>query len=285
MPISTVGADEGGFAVKAIPQQWLTRQVLVEAGVDPFEAWVVYVGLGGTGEGVLVDGYLSGLFPAPRADRDLIARAVNLLVEERPGTAGRAPLRSDAPWQHGGAFGSYQHSDVLPADLIRPLVSASGAEALRLESLDRAGLLHGANRKQLDAITAEAARRFPGCASSLALATRGRQVVTSVAGSVGPADAREALFCHRTIDGPGPFIVTDALHDPRVSSDPLVVGEPHLRFYAGYPVLGPGGWRIGSLCVAADRPRGFSMADARSLRILAASVQGLIGVRPRPVSG
>lgn len=278
MPIISVGADEGGFPVKAVPQQWLTRQVLAEAGVDPFEVWVVYVGLGGTGEGLLVDGYLSGLLPAPRADRDLIARAVNVLAEERLDPGGRAPLRGDPLWQGAETFGSYQDSNAVPADLISPLVGASVAEALRLESLDRAGLLQGAGRRQLDAVTAEAARRFPGCASSLALATRRHHVVASAAGSIGPADAREAFFCRRTIDGPGPFIVTDALHDPRVSSDPLVVGEPHLRFYAGYPVLGPGGWRIGSLCVVADQPRGFSLADARSLRILAASVQGLIGV-------
>ena len=275
--IRSPNADEGGFAVKAIPQQWLTRQVLADAGVDPFEAWVVYVGLGGTAEGVLVDGYLSGLVPAPRADRDLIARAVNLLVEESPGVVGQAPLRSDPAWPDGGAFGSYRDSDVFPADLIRPLLSASRAEDLRLESLRRAGLLDGASAKQFDAITAEAARRFPGCASSLALVTGETPVVTSSSGTVGPASVRDA-FCHRTIDGPGPFIVTDALHDPRVSSDPLVVGAPHLRFYAGHPVLGPGGWRIGSLCIVADQPRGFSMADARSLRILAASVQGLIGV-------
>jgi GAF domain-containing protein len=275
--MTSVDADEGGFPVKAVPQQWMTRQVLAEAGVDPFEVWVVYVGLGGTGEGLLVDGYLSGLLRAPRTDRDLIARAVNVLVEERPDAGGHAPLRGDPAWQGAEAFGSYPDSDVVPADLIRPLVSASAAEDLRLESLDRAGLLQGASRRQLDAVTAEAARRFPGCASSLALATRRHHVVTSAAGSIGPADA-QAFFCHRTIDGPGPFIVTDALHDPRVSSDPVVVGEPHLRFYAGYPVLGPGGWRIGSLCVAADQPRGFSLADARSLRILAASVQGLIGV-------
>ncbi|MHA7208465.1 hypothetical protein [Arthrobacter sp. MDT1-65] len=264
--------------MKAVTQQWLTRQVLVEADVDPFEVWVVYVGLGGTGEGILVDGYLNGLSPAPRADRDLISRAVNLLVEERPAPAGRAPLRTDPAWRGAEAFGSYRDSDVLPADLIRPLAGAAAAEELRAESLDRAGLLRAANGKQFDAITAEAARRFPGCSSSLALRTRKRRVVTSASGSLGSADPHDAIFCHRTIDGTGPFIVTDALHDPRVSSDPLVVGAPHIRFYAGYPVLGPGGWHIGSLCVVADRPRGFSLADARSLRLLVASVEGLIGV-------
>jgi GAF domain-containing protein len=229
-----------------------------------------------------VDGYLNGLFPARRADRDLVSRAVNLLVEERQGSPGRSPQRGDPLWQGAGAFGSYRESEVLPADLIRPLVGAARAEALRVESLERAGFLRGANAVQLDAITAEAARRFPGCASTLALVARRDQVVTSAAGTMGQADARDAYFCLQTIDGPGPFIVTDALHDPRVSSDPLVAGAPHVRFYAGYPVLGPGGWRIGALCVVADRPRGFSMADARSLRVLAASVQGLAGVRAGP---
>lgn len=267
-----------GSNVKAVTQQWLTQRVLADVGADPFEAWVVYVGLGGTGDGVLVDGYLNGLLSAPAGDRDLIARAVNVLAEESSGIVSRAPTGRQPAWvDREEAFASYG-AGPSPADLITPLVGARRAESLRLESLERTGLLRCANEDQVDAITAEAARRFPGCSSSLALITRDRQVITSISGTIGADGPRDTSFCHHTVGGPHPFVVTNAALDPRVSSNPLVTGGPRIRFYAGHPVRGPGGWRIGSLCVMSDKPRGFSPADARALELLAASVQGLIGV-------
>lgn len=268
-----------GPNVKAVTQQWLTQQVLADVGADAFEAWVVYVGLGGTADGVVVDGYLNGLLPARAEDRDLIARAVNVLAEETPGTGTRAPSGRQSAWaDREEPFASWSTYGISPADLIAPLVSARRAELLRLESLERTGLLRCVGEDQVDAITAEAVRRFPGCSSSLALITRDRQVITSISGTIGTDGPRETSFCHRTVGDAQPFVVTDAALDPRVSSNPLVTGGPRIRFYAGYPVRGPGGWRIGSLCVMSDEPRGFSPADARTLELLAASVQGLIGV-------
>ncbi|MHA7189250.1 GAF domain-containing protein [Arthrobacter sp. MDT2-16] len=272
--------------MKAVTQQWLTRQVLVEADVDAFEAWVVYVGLGGTSAGILVDGYLHGLLPAPSADRDLIARAVNVLLAERPRHGRRAPLRSERVWRDAEEpFASYGDSAVQPADLVGPLVGPAEAEDLRVESLGRTGLLGLAHEEQLDVITAEAARRFPGCSSALLLVAGERQVVRSACGSFHADGPRGALLARCTLDGPGPFVVTDALQDPRMASCPAEAGEPSIGFYAGRPVHGPGGWRIGSLCVVAATPRGFSPEDARSLQMLAASVQGLIRVQVPPVSG
>lgn len=261
----------------AVVQQWLAQQVLAASGVDSFEAWVVYAGLGGTSDGIVVDGYLNGLLSAPAADRDLIARAVNVLAEESDLRAGQAPVHIDEGWfDREEAFGSYPWSSVSPAELIAPLVSASRAEDLRAESLERTGLLRRGNDEQFRAITGQAARRFPGCSSSLALITRDRRATGSGLATIGADGPRRRSYCHRAVQGRGPFVGAEALRDAAVSSDPLVTGSRHIRFYAGHPLHGPGGWHIGSLCVTSDQPRAFTTSDARALRVLAGRVQELI---------
>ena len=268
-----------GAAMRAEPQQWLARRALTAGDLTAFDVWVVYVGLGGSEDGLQVDAYLNGLLPMELTDRDLIARAVNVLLEESEEAGLRAPLREDPAWV-AEAFGTYPAWEVTPADLIAPLVGGGQAEALRLASLERTGLLRPGSEEELDAVTAEAARRFPGCSSSLALITADRQIIKSLTGTIGSDGPRATSFCHRTVEagGDGPFVVTDASTDVRVSTNPLVTGGPRIRFYAGYPVCGPGGWRVGSLCVISDRPRAFTAADALRLEELATRVQGLIGV-------
>lgn len=261
-------------------QQWLAQQALVEGGLSAFDVWVVYAGLGGSEDGIQVDAYLNGLLPAARKDRDLIARAINVLLDESADRGLRAPMHSEPAWLDGDeVFRSCPGWDVTPADLIAPLVGPVRAEALRLASLERTGLLRPGGEEEFDAVTREAVRRFPGCSASLALITAEHQVIKSVAGPIGTDGPRATSFCHHTVGGSGAFVVTDATKDERLMANPLVTGAPHIRFYAGYPVRGPGGWRVGSLCVISKTSRGFTPADALSLQELATAVQSLIGVR------
>ncbi|MFV2626773.1 GAF domain-containing protein, partial [Escherichia coli] len=64
----------------------------------------------------------------------------------------------------------------------------------------------------------------------------------------------------------GPFIIHDAAADARFHDNPLVTGEPHIRFYAGQPVSLPDGTVAGTLCLIHTVPRAFTDEDIASLR-------------------
>nr|MBA2817401.1 putative diguanylate cyclase AdrA [Candidatus Pantoea persica] len=66
------------------------------------------------------------------------------------------------------------------------------------------------------------------------------------------------------------MVVEDALQDERLHDNPLVTGKPHIRFYAGCPLRGPGGVNVGTLCILSPEPRAFDADDRATLRELAA---------------
>ena len=84
---------------------------------------------------------------------------------------------------------------------------------------------------------------------------------------------RASTFCNFTIQGRGALIVPDARADARFADNPYVVGDPYIRFYAGFPIEAPGGEPIGALCVFDPEPRGASQVDEVLLRRLALQVQ------------
>jgi GGDEF domain-containing protein len=91
---------------------------------------------------------------------------------------------------------------------------------------------------------------------------------------------RDVAFCSRTIEDPdGLFIVEDATLNPDFSSNPLVTGEPHLRFYAGAPLVSPDGHVLGSLCVMDHRPRTLNEFQKKALEGLARQVVALMELR------
>ena len=68
-------------------------------------------------------------------------------------------------------------------------------------------------------------------------------------------------------------MVPDALQDPRFEANAQVVGDPYIRFYAGYPIESPSGERIGALCVFDPEPRADPEIDRVVLRELARLLQ------------
>lgn len=149
------------------------------------------------------------------------------------------------------------------------LRAREAAEGQRLLSLQRSGLLEAGDEERFDRIVRRARRTFGVRIAALSYITAHQQILRAVVGLSIRSTDRETAFCNTTIQGEDLLIVPDALRDPRFSTNPLVLGEPSIRFYAGCPLRGPGGYFIGSLCVIDQKPRTFTKADQQALRKLA----------------
>jgi diguanylate cyclase (GGDEF)-like protein/PAS domain S-box-containing protein len=93
--------------------------------------------------------------------------------------------------------------------------------------------------------------------------------------------AREYAFCDHTVLQECPMVVNDATVDPRFSDNPLVTGEPGIRFYAGVPIRTQAGTAIGTLCVIGQRPREVGDAELAALVDLAELLEAEIHLRER----
>ncbi len=254
-------------------QQWLSIESASTAGLDSYDLWLNYAGMGGRLDPLDVEAYLYGLLVLPSLERDLVAHAINEMLEDRGSTVQPAPYSTGEVAAAAGYSGQLDPalSTLGAAGAIQAIQRE--AELRRLESLSRTGLLDTAGEPRFDRITRRAQRQFGVSSSSIALITGDSQFIKSLAGPIGQNLPREITFCNQTIRADRMLVVPDTLKDARFSSSPLVQGEPHIRFYAGHPLTGPGGWRIGSLCVIDDQPRAFSDTDAANLKSLAALAQ------------
>jgi diguanylate cyclase (GGDEF)-like protein len=96
--------------------------------------------------------------------------------------------------------------------------------------------------------------------------------VNVVAGGEPSFPEREAAFCLRTLHAGRPIVIPDARRDDHFRADPLVSGEPHVRFYAGTPLLCDAGQPIGALGLFDTRPRRLSPGQVHRLAALASTV-------------
>jgi diguanylate cyclase (GGDEF)-like protein/PAS domain S-box-containing protein len=95
---------------------------------------------------------------------------------------------------------------------------------------------------------------------------------------------RDAAFCAHAIAGREPMlIVEDAALDARFGDNPLVIGDPHIRFYAGAPIVTTDGHALGTVCVIDTEPRRLSASQARSLQALARQATALLELRLRTI--
>ncbi|MEM6552170.1 MAG: HD domain-containing phosphohydrolase [Planctomycetota bacterium] len=90
---------------------------------------------------------------------------------------------------------------------------------------------------------------------------------------------RENAFCTYTICGDDLFIVEDASQDPRFKDKPSVKNEPHIRFYAGCPLINPAGFALGALCLVDYKPRTLDDTQQDTLRALGRQVVAQIELR------
>lgn len=157
--------------------------------------------------------------------------------------------------------------------------TATEDEHKRLASLASTELLDSPSEESFDRITRLAQQLFGVSTATVSLVADDRQFLKSLAGSLDRVIPRADAFCAHTIKTPDTLVVEDARQDDRFRSNPLVVGQPNIRFYAGQPLQGPGGWNIGTLCLIDQQPRTFTPEQQHIFRDLAAITQREINVR------
>jgi sigma-B regulation protein RsbU (phosphoserine phosphatase) len=138
-------------------------------------------------------------------------------------------------------------------------------EAERLTELHALEVLDTPSEERFDRIVRLATRIFDVPIAYVALVDADRQWFKARCGVAVDQTGRDISFCGHAILQDEPLIIPDASRDERFHDNPLVVGEPYIRFYAGYPLKGPKGYRVGTFCLADRRPRSL---DARQREIL-----------------
>lgn len=146
-------------------------------------------------------------------------------------------------------------------------------EALRLQALRDYGILDTINDEEFDRLAELAALICGAPIALISLIDDDRQWIKSKVGlSQLSETTREDSFCQYTIMGNETFLVGDATKDDRFVNNPYVIGDPDIRFYAGYPLKDPNGFNLGSLCVIDQIPRNLTDVQLKALEVLAKEV-------------
>jgi formate hydrogenlyase transcriptional activator len=152
-------------------------------------------------------------------------------------------------------------------------------ETQRLATLHRYDILDTPAERGFDDLARLAAQI---CGTHTALVTfvdADRQWFKARVGLSLDATPRELSFCAHTILQSDVLVVPDAAADPRFSDNPLVTGPPHVRFYAGAPLIAANGQALGAICVVDQTPRALTPAQRDALGALSHQVVAQLELR------
>jgi GAF domain-containing protein len=156
---------------------------------------------------------------------------------------------------------------------------APSNEALRLEALRRYRLLDTDAEASYDELTKLAASTCGTPIALISLVDEHRQWFKSKVGLDASQTPRNIAFCSHAILGDTPFVVPNALQDERFHDNPLVTDDPHIRFYAGCPLITSEGFRLGSFCVIDREPRQLEPEKIEALAMLSRQAIRLFELR------
>ncbi len=159
------------------------------------------------------------------------------------------------------------------------MLSADQAETHRLVALRALKVLDTPRENPFDRLVFVAAQAFRVPMAAMALVDADRQWFKAQVGLPMQQTPRSQTLGSQAIQSDAPLVVENAPADERFRGDPLVAEAPFIRFYAGAPLVGPGGFRVGSLCVLDRVARSPSTDQVRLLARLAEEASELLMAR------
>lgn len=154
-------------------------------------------------------------------------------------------------------------------------------ETERLKALKAYSVLDTLSEKEYDAITQLASYICDTPIALVSLIDEERQWFKSTVGLEASETPRNISFCQYTIMGDDIFEVANALESELFFDNPLVTGNPDIRFYAGAPLRNKEGYNLGSLCVIDTKARSLTDEQKKALQLLAAQVVSLLDLRKK----
>ena len=170
--------------------------------------------------------------------------------------------------------------------LLLPLLSEQASEwrrreAQRLAALEELAVLDTEPDEQLDELVRQAAGVCGAKTALISLVDKDRQWFKAKVGLDATQTPRRDAFCAHAIESADEiFEIPDAMEDQRFSANPLVVGNPYIRFYAGVPLADAKGHLLGTLCVLDDMPK--ELSDVQRDQLLLLAQQAAIALQTRP---
>jgi GAF domain-containing protein len=152
-------------------------------------------------------------------------------------------------------------------------------EASRIAALDRYAILDTEPEEAFDALVVLASYVCKTPMAMLSLVDDHRQWFKSKVGVQVNETPRDSSICAHAIQQGELFIVPDTQADERFRENPLVVNEPHIRFYAGAPLINEEGFALGTLCVADRQPRDLDNEQKEALAALRKLALGQMELR------
>ncbi len=157
-------------------------------------------------------------------------------------------------------------------------------EVARVHALRTLNLLDSEAQERFDRYTRLARRAFGVSIALVSLVDSERQWFLSRQGIDATQTPREVSFCGHVILGPDTFVVPDAQLDHRFADNPLVLGDPYVRFYAGRPLRTPDGHRVGTFCIVDPKPRDMDGEDLALLDDIGIMVEDDMAQRARAMT-
>lgn len=152
-------------------------------------------------------------------------------------------------------------------------------EAERVQVLRRHDILDTSAEESFDRITRIIAAALNVPIAAVTLVDDERQWFKSRVGLKSNEAPRSASFCSHTMLGEGAMVVSDTAQDARFSHNPLVIGDPHIRFYAGYPLVSSEGLPLGAVCAIDTAPRTMTVRELGLLKDLTALANDQLKLR------